>query len=146
MSDNSASGTADDDVAFGAGAFQPVTGTYVTDSGAADAYFDEDQNIDVRPEAPRFDTPLKSRQALYDWATNLSQNIIDLPTCIDLPAPTCVMPETKAAAERWNDEGTASGTSTTDHPDGHSIAEWMHYSNPYTKRPTDDSRPSWFGT
>jgi hypothetical protein len=146
MSNYTPDGTADDDVAFGAIAFQPVTGTYVTDSVEADAYFDEDQNIDVRPESQMFDTPLKSRQALYDWATNLSQNIIDLPTCIDLPAPTCVMPETKAAAERWNDEVTTSGTSTTDHPDGHSIAEWMHYSNPYTKRPTDDSRPSWFGT
>ncbi|MFF0017411.1 hypothetical protein [Streptomyces sp. NPDC005374] len=69
MSNYTPDGTADADAAFGAIAFQPVTGTYVTDSIEADAYFDEDQNVDVRPESQMFNTPLKSRQALYDWAT-----------------------------------------------------------------------------
>ncbi|MFJ4534368.1 hypothetical protein ACIP39_00085 [Streptomyces tibetensis] len=140
-------GTADQDVAYGAVAFQPVQGTYVSDTVEADAFFDEDQNIDVRPESSIFDTPLKSRQALHDWALDVSGKIIALPTCID-PAgsPTCVKPETKAAAERWHDEVTQAGTSTTDHPDGSSVPAWMHFANPYTERPTSDSRPDSFGT
>ncbi|MEU6406929.1 Tat pathway signal protein [Streptomyces sp. NPDC046985] len=146
LSNDTPDGAADQDIAYGAVAFQPVNGTYVSDTVEADAFFDEDQDIDVRPESLLFNTPLKSRQALYDWATNLSQNIVNLPTCIDLPSPTCVMPETKAAAERWNAEVKTSGTSTTGHPDGHSIPAWMHYSNAYTKRPSNDTRPSWFGT
>ncbi|MHB9858380.1 carbohydrate-binding protein [Streptomyces sp. YIM S03343] len=146
LSNYTPDGTADDDIAFGAIAFQPVNGTYVSDSVEADAYFDEDQNIDVRPESRLFKTPLKSRQDLYDWAIGKSQKIIDLPTCVVGTSPTCVKPETKAAMVRWNQEVTTSGTSTTDHPDGHSIPAWMHYSNPYTKRPADDTKPSWFGT
>ncbi|MFF4487216.1 hypothetical protein ACFY0F_12090 [Streptomyces sp. NPDC001544] len=139
-------GTGDDDIAFGAIAFQPVTGTYVSDSIEADAFFDEDQNIDVRPESSMFNTPLKSRQDLYDWAIKTSQKITDLPTCIDVGAPTCVKPETKAAVEQWKADVKAAGTSTTDHPDGHSVPQWMHFANAYTKRPTSDSKPSWFGT
>jgi hypothetical protein len=146
LSNYTPDGTADVDIAFGAIAFQPVNGTYVSDSIEADAYFDEDQNIDVRPESQMFNTPLKSRQDLYDWAVDKSQDIIDLPTCVDGGSPTCVKPETKAAMVRWNEEVKTSGTSTTDHPDGHSIPEWMHYSNSNTKRPTDDTKPSWFGT
>ncbi|MEU6406012.1 hypothetical protein [Streptomyces sp. NPDC046985] len=146
LSNYPSDGTAGADIAFGAVAFQPVNGTYVSDSIEADAYFDEDQNIDVRPESQMFNTPLKSRQDLYDWALTKSQDIIDLPTCVDGVSPTCVKPETKAAMVRWNDEVKKSGTSTTDHPVGHSIPEWMHYSNPVAKRPTDGSKPSWFGT
>ncbi|MBN0048417.1 hypothetical protein JS756_30810 [Streptomyces actuosus] len=140
-------GTADTDIAYGAVAFQPVHGTYVSDTLEADAFFDEDQNIDVRPESGIFDTPMKSRQALHDWALDVSGKITALPTCIDtVGSPACVKPETKASAERWRHEVTTAGTSTTDHPDGHSIPVWMHYANPYTKRPTSDSRPDWFGS
>ncbi|MGM9470320.1 SGNH/GDSL hydrolase family protein [Streptomyces murinus] len=139
-------GTGDDDIALGAVAFQPVDGTYVSDSIEADAFFDEDQNIDTRPESSMFNTPLKSRQDLHDWATKTSQKIIGLPTCIDVGSPTCVKPETKAAVEKWNADVEAAGTSTTEHPDGHSIPQWIHFANPYTDRPTSDSKPSWFGT
>ncbi|MCX4853786.1 hypothetical protein [Streptomyces canus] len=147
LSNYTPDGTADDDIAFGAVAFQPVAGTYVSDTVEADAFFDEDQDIDVRPESSAFDTPLKSRQALYDWGINTSQNVIAFPACTGgLPSSRCTMPDTKAAVQKWNDEVKAGGTSTTDHPDGHSIPQWMHYSNSYTKRPTSDSKPSWFGT
>ncbi|MER5664228.1 hypothetical protein [Streptomyces mirabilis] len=140
-------GTADDDIAWDAVAFQPINGTYVSDTVEADAFFDEDQNIDVRPESRIFNTPLKSREALHDWAVSTSQNVIALPACADgLPSSRCTMPETKADVQEWNDEVKMAGTSTTDHPAGHSIPAWMHFANPYTKRPTSYTRPSWFGS
>ncbi|MCX4725913.1 hypothetical protein [Streptomyces sp. NBC_01306] len=147
LSNYTPDGSADSDVAFGAVAFQPIKGTYASDSVEADAYFDEDQNIDVRPESQMFNTPLKSRQSLHDWALDVSQKVIALPACADgVPSSRCTMPVTKAAVQKWNSEVTTAGTSTTDHPDGHSIPEWIHFSNAFDKRPTSDSKPSWFGT
>ncbi|ARX84339.1 hypothetical protein SMD44_03777 [Streptomyces alboflavus] len=139
-------GTADDDIAWGAVAFQPIKGTYVKDTLEADAFFDEDQNIDVRPESSIFNTPLKSRQDLYDWAMKTSRGVAFLSTCTGpVPDSRCAMRKTRDAVRKWHDEVEKSGTSTTDHPDGHSIPAWMNYSNPYTKRPSTDQRPTWFG-
>lgn len=138
-------GTADGDIAWGAVAFQPLKGTYVKDTLEADAFFDEDQDIDVRPESLIFNTPLKSRKELHDWALRQSQNILDMPGCIDGVTPNCAMPAVQNVVGQWNAEVKKAGTSTTDHPDGHSIPAWMNYSNPYAKRPSSDQRPSWFG-
>ncbi|MFI0154334.1 hypothetical protein [Streptomyces lydicus] len=139
-------GTADADIAWGAAAFQPLVGTYVKDTIEADAFFDEDQDIDVRPESSLFNTPLKSRKDLYDWALKTSQSVAALGNCTGgIPDSRCAMPKTREAVQKWRDEVQQSGTSTTDHPDGHSIPAWMHYSNPYTKRPSSDQHPSWFG-
>ncbi|WP_206347679.1 golvesin C-terminal-like domain-containing protein [Streptomyces verrucosisporus] len=140
-------GTGDEDVAFDAIAVAPIQGRYVEDTVEAIAYFDEDQNIDADPTSTVFfDTPFKSRQDLYDWALGTSGAVLDLPTCVDAPAPSCVMPETKAAMSRWNAEVREAGTSTTNHPDGKSIPAWLHFSNDYRDRPTSSSKPSHFDT
>jgi hypothetical protein len=142
-------GTGDEDIAFDAIAVQPIKGTYVEDEIEAAAFFDEDQDIDTRPESGFADTPLKSREALYDWAVKTAQKVLDLPSCpAGGPGPDdeCVKAGTRAAAKRWLDEVKTAGTSTTDHPDGKGITNWMNYSNPHNLRPDSDGKPSWFGT
>ncbi|MEV8015872.1 hypothetical protein AB0O76_05860 [Streptomyces sp. NPDC086554] len=146
LSTTTRDGTGDEDVAFDAVAVAPIDGQYVEDTVDAVAYFDEDQNIDVRKESQVFDTPLKSRQVLHDWAMKHSGDVLAEVTCIDQPGPGCVKPETKATMGRWNTWVKESGTSTTDHPDGKSIPAWMHYSNSYQDRPSSDDRPTKFDT
>ncbi|MFJ4770373.1 hypothetical protein ACIP88_14805 [Streptomyces uncialis] len=139
-------GTGDQDIAFDAVAVQPVTGQYVKDTVDAVAFFDENQNVDADPASTLFlNTPFKDRQALYDWAIKTSKDVQDLPTCIDLPAPTCVGAETKAAMSRWNTWVRESGTHPIDHPQGKSIPAWMHYSNRYQDRP-GQTKPAHFDT
>ncbi|RDD85151.1 hypothetical protein [Streptomyces parvulus] len=139
-------GTGLQDIAFDAVAVVPIDGTYREEAMEAVAFFDEDQNIDVRMESAFFNTPLKSRQALYDWARDVSGDILAQSTCGDTPGPACVKPHTRQAMQRWHDEVTLSGTGTEDHPDGHSIPAWLRFSNNISHRPTTDRRPQEFGT
>ncbi|MFD5629011.1 NocE [Streptomyces sp. NPDC127072] len=50
-------GTGEQDIAFDAVAVVPIDGQYVEEALEAVAFFDEDQNIDVRPESAFFNTP-----------------------------------------------------------------------------------------
>ncbi|MCM3301469.1 hypothetical protein M4D73_25110 [Streptomyces pseudogriseolus] len=139
-------GSGTQNIAFDAVAVVPIDGEYVEEALEAVAYFDEDQNIDVRPESAFFNTPLKSRQALYDWARDVSGDIIDQGACGGAAGPSCAMPQTRQAMQRWYDEVTLSGTGTEQHPDGHSIPAWLNFSNDISHRPTTDRRPQEFGT
>ncbi|MER7173488.1 hypothetical protein [Streptomyces mesophilus] len=139
-------GTGDQDIAFDAVAVAPISGTYVEDTVEAVAFFDEDQNIDAAASAQAIDTPFKSRQALYDWGMKTSGAVMAEPTCEGAPKQDCVMPEIKAAMTKWHNAVKEAGTDPADHPDGKGITNWMHYSNPYTDRPTSDSKPSRFDT
>ncbi|MEU0301872.1 hypothetical protein ABZ252_20745 [Streptomyces sp. NPDC006175] len=139
-------GTGEQDIAFDAVAVVPIDGEYVEEALEAVAYFDEDQNIDVRTESAFFDTPLKSRQALYDWARDVSGDVLDQGTCSSGAGPSCAMPKTAAAMRKWHDEVTLAGTDTERHPDGHSVAAWMNFANDIAHRPTTDVRSPEFGT
>ncbi|MFD9029306.1 hypothetical protein [Streptomyces parvulus] len=137
-------GTGDQDIAFDAIAVEPLSGTYVEQTINADAFFDEDQNIDAGRIAHLFDTPLKDRETLYNWGLKTSSDVTTKTTCVDSPSTGCVKPELKAAMQRWRNQVTTAGTSPTDHPDGQGITNWMHYPNWHNQRPTSNSRPSWF--
>ncbi|MEV2255734.1 hypothetical protein AB0I94_35155 [Streptomyces sp. NPDC050147] len=139
-------GSGDEDIAFDAIAVDPINGTYVQDTVDAVAFFDEDQNIDGAASMQPLNTPFKSRQALYDWGMKTSGAVMAEPTCAGGPSQDCVMPETKAAMTKWHDAVKTAGTDPVDHPDGKGITNWMYYSNPYTDRPTSDTKPSRFDT
>ncbi|MFF3822190.1 hypothetical protein ACFYYD_37495 [Streptomyces bluensis] len=139
-------GTGDQDIAFDAVAVQPISARYVQDTVEAVAFFDENQNVDTDPNSTVFlDTPFKNRQSIYDWGIKNSQAVLNLPTCVDSPAPSCVKAETKAAMGTWNTWIKDSGTHATEHPNGKSIPAWMHYSNRYQDRP-GGTKPSYFDT
>ncbi|WP_405780992.1 hypothetical protein [Streptomyces sp. NBC_00859] len=61
-------GTADSDVAFGAIAFQPVTGTFVNRTMTAASVFDPNQELNSNWPVTDLNTPIRSEKSLYDWA------------------------------------------------------------------------------
>lgn len=140
-------GTGDLDVAFDAVAVVPIQGTYTERTVQAVGFFDEHQNLDTDPESTApLDTPFKNRQTIYDWGVSTSGAVTSVPTCIDLPTPNCVMPETKAAMASWNQAVRDAGTDPTNHPDGAGMTSWLNFANPYTYRPTSDAKPYFFDT
>ncbi|MFF8646382.1 hypothetical protein [Streptomyces sp. NPDC015345] len=145
LSTTTPDGTGDQDIAFDAVAVVPIKGTYVERTVQAVGFFDEDQNLDADKESMLpLDTPFKDRQHIYDWAMKTSGAVTALPGCLDLPAPGCVMPKTGAAMVKWKKSIEEAGTDPVDHPDGKSMAGWLHYSNPVADRPTSDSKPAQF--
>ncbi|MFJ2774872.1 hypothetical protein [Streptomyces sp. NPDC087300] len=145
LSTTTSDGTGDKDIAFDAIAVVPIKGTYVERTVQSVGFFDEDQNLDADKESMAgLNTPFKDRQHIYDWGMKTSGAVTALPGCIDLPAPGCVMPKTGAAMARWKRSVEEAGTDPTDHPDGKSMAGWLHYSNPVTDRPTSDGKPAQF--
>ncbi|MEV0845435.1 hypothetical protein AB0J21_06010 [Streptomyces sp. NPDC049954] len=140
-------GTGDQDIAYDAVAVAPIKGTYVEHTVEAVGFFDEDQNLDADSlSTGPINTPFKSRQDIYDWGVKTSGDVTSLPGCIDLPAPGCAGVETRAAMERWNKAVKEAGVDPSDHPDGKGMTNWLHYSNPYTDRPTSASKPARFDT
>ncbi|MFI1630096.1 hypothetical protein ACH4YO_39175 [Streptomyces noursei] len=140
-------GTADRDIAWNSVAFQPIKGTFVQHTVDAVAFFDEDQDIDADPTSTlTLNTPFKSRQALYDWAIKTSSAVTALPTCKAGPQSDCAMPKIKEAMAAWHKQVVEAGTDPVKHPDGKGITNWLHFANPYTDRPTSDTKPSRFET
>ncbi|MFE0178945.1 hypothetical protein ACFWZ2_42235 [Streptomyces sp. NPDC059002] len=147
LSTTARDGTGDDDIAYDAIAIAPVKGKYVEDTVEAFGFFDEDQNIDADPNSTVFlNTPFKSRQHIYDWGTKTSKAVLDLPTCVDRPAPGCAMPETKAAMGKWNTQIKEAGTDPEEHADGRSLPGWLSYPNDVKYRPTGYTKPDWFNS
>ncbi|MFI1679861.1 hypothetical protein [Streptomyces sp. NPDC020607] len=145
LSTTTSDGTGDQDIAFDAVAVVPIKGTYVERTVQSVGFFDEDQNLDADKESMLpLDTPFKDRQHIYDWGMKTSGGVTALPGCIDMPAPGCVLPNTRAAMASWKKSIEEAGTDPEDHPDGKSMAGWLHYSNPVTDRPTGDSKPAQF--
>ncbi|MGW5642294.1 golvesin C-terminal-like domain-containing protein [Saccharopolyspora sp. NPDC003752] len=128
-------GTGDEDIAFDAVAFIPIQGEYREESIEAVAVFDEDQNIDTSAPGAWLAGPLAGRQALHDWAIERSNAILAQPG-----APSNVA----RAVRAWQDEVRLSGVDPVNHPDGHSIARWIHFANSYLDRPSSDQRPAGF--
>ncbi|WP_405614581.1 hypothetical protein [Streptomyces sp. NBC_01508] len=140
-------GTGALDVAYDAIAVVPIKGTYTEKTVQAVGFFDEHQNLDTDLESSLpLDTPFKNRQTIYDWGVSTSGAVTSVPTCIDLPAPNCIMPETKAAMSRWNQAVKEAGSDPTNQPDGAGMTSWLHFANPYTYRPTSDAKPYFFDT
>lgn len=135
-------GDGSQDIAFDAMAFVPINGTYHEESVEAVAVFDEDQNIDTPAPSSWLGGPLANRQALYDWGLDRANAILALPTCPSSGA--CVPAAVRNLALDWKDEILLSGTDPVNHPDGHSIARWIGFAQPYTDRPTSSSRPAHF--
>ncbi|MER5723363.1 hypothetical protein ABT043_15195 [Streptomyces sp. NPDC002418] len=146
LSSVTSDGTGDDDIAYDAVAFVPITGTYVERSVDAVALFDEDQNLDTSAPASWIGGPLTSRQNLYDWAMDLTGRITSLPSCTAGPTTGCAMPATKSAMTAWRSQVTAAGTDPVNHPDGTSQGTWVGFANPYTDRPTSSTKPTRFDT
>ncbi|MEU5596311.1 hypothetical protein [Streptomyces sp. NPDC020298] len=149
-------GTGDDDVAFGAIAFQPVTGKFVRRTLTAAAIFDPNQELNQNwPVANEFDTPLRSMKSLYEWALGLAdqghlwdnddpsvrvEGLTSWNRCNPVGHEECTGPQTYDAAKKWGDDIKAGGY--TPNADGSapamSIPVWMGMSN---QRP-DPSLPA----
>ncbi|RBQ14338.1 hypothetical protein DP939_40985 [Spongiactinospora rosea] len=140
------SGDGKESIVWDVVAVQPVSGTFAEHTVEAVALFDEDQDVDSAPPASDFPTPLRSRQALYDWGIETSSAVTSLPDCSGGPTMLCTMPGIKAAMGRWHTDVVAAGTDPVDHPDGKSIATWIGFANPYTDRPTSPAKPPWYDT
>jgi hypothetical protein len=135
-------GTGDQDIAFDAMAFVPITGTYKEDSVEVVSVFDENTNIDTAAPSSWISGPIKSRQALYDWALGKVNDILALPDCQPEMVGDCLLPPVKNWANTWRAQILAAGTDLVNHPAGNSIANWIGFSNTYLDRPTTDSRPA----
>ncbi|WP_204343307.1 hypothetical protein [Micromonospora terminaliae] len=130
------------DIAFDAVAFAPIAGTFKEESVEAVAVFDEDQNIDAASTMSWLTGPLGSRQNLYDWGMEQTGGILALPAC---PASgDCAAASVRTFAQQWRDQVTGAGTDPVNHPQGLSIGRWIGFAQPYTDRPTSNSRPAHF--
>lgn len=148
-------GSADKDIAFGAVAFQPVSGTFVRRTLTAAAIFDPNQELNQNwPVSTEVNTPLRSMKNLYEWALGLAQGghlwgadpsvmttgLTGWNRCNPVGHEECTGPQTYDAAKKWADDIKAGGY--TPNADGSapsmSIPVWMGMSN---QRP-DPSQPA----
>ncbi|MEV6024145.1 hypothetical protein [Streptomyces sp. NPDC052036] len=140
-------GSADQDIAFGAVAFQPVSGTFVRRTLTAAAVFDPNQELNSNwPVSTEFDTPVRSMKSLYEWGLGLAdeghlwdnddpsvrtQGLTYWPQCTDRVDENCTGRQTWASAKQWGDDIKAGGY--TPNADGSapsmSIPVWMGMSN-----------------
>ncbi|MEU8121805.1 hypothetical protein AB0C21_24120 [Spirillospora sp. NPDC049024] len=138
--------TGDETIAFDALAVRPVKGTYVERTVEAVALFDETQDINTDPASTwLLNTPLRTHQSLYNWGLETANNVLALPTC-DGTDEECAGPNLKSAMQKWKNQIVTAGTDPLDHPPGQGIANWIHFANPYTDRPTSSSKPAHFDT
>ncbi|MEW1830239.1 hypothetical protein [Streptomyces sp. NPDC088196] len=137
-------GTADKDIAFGAIAFQPISGTFVHRTLTAASIFDPNQELNQNNTD--FSTPLRSMKDLYDWGLGLAQGghlwgadssvmttgLTEWSRCNPIGHEDCTGPQTYDAAKKWADDIKAGGY--TPNADGSapamSIPVWMGMANP----------------
>ncbi|WP_393083884.1 hypothetical protein [Streptomyces sp. LN704] len=155
LSNYTPDGTADKDIAFGAVAFQPVSGKFVRRTLTAASVFDPNQELDQNwPVSTEVNTPLRSQKNLYEWALGLAEGghqwgadpsvmttgLTGWNRCDPRGHEECTGPQTYDAAKKWADDIKAGGY--TPNADGSapsmSIPVWMGMSN---QRP-DLSRPA----
>ncbi|MGJ7906925.1 hypothetical protein ACOQFL_10625 [Actinopolyspora sp. H202] len=137
-------GTGENDIAFDAMAFIPIDGQYHEHTVEADALFDENQNIDTAaPESWLNESPLESRERLYNWAMTMSDKILSMKNC-DSEVGDCLTPHVGAAVANWRSEVMAAGKDPINHPDGNSISSWIGFANSYKDRPDSYTRPDSF--
>ncbi|MFY4721041.1 hypothetical protein [Streptomyces sp. LaBMicrA B280] len=147
LSNYTPDGSADKDIAFGAVAFQPVTGTFVRRTLTAAAIFDPNQELNQNfPVSTEFDTPLRSMKSLYEWALGLAagghlwdnddpsvrtEGLTSWNPCTDRVDENCTGRQTYDAANQWAEDIKAGGY--TPNADGSapsmSIPVWMGMSN-----------------
>ncbi|TDB99258.1 hypothetical protein [Actinomadura sp. 7K534] len=138
--------TGDETIAFDALAVRPIKGTYVERTVDAVALFDETQNINTDSVSSWFlNSPVETHQKLYDWGLETAGRVLALPTC-DGTDEECAGPHMKSAMQTWRNQIITAGTDPLDHPPGQGIANWIHFANPYTDRPTSSSKPGHFDT
>ncbi|GAA1965128.1 hypothetical protein GCM10009838_23240 [Catenulispora subtropica] len=132
------------DVAFDAIGFVPVAGTLVQHTFDSVAIFSENQNLDTGTPS-QFNTPMRTMTTLYNWAdaalnggpmwNDPSQaaptGLLQYPVCSpDAMSNGCIGAHLSAAAQAWNSQVQAAGSSPTDHPPGLSEATWMNFAVP----------------
>jgi hypothetical protein len=137
-------GTGEQDIAFDAVAFVPISGTYQEHSVEDVAVFDENQNLDTAAPSSWLAGPLAGRQSLFDWAKAKTVNILNMTPCQPPATGDCLRPEVTSFANRWWVEINNAGTDPVNHPAGLSEATWLAFGQPYTDRPTGTSRPAHF--
>ncbi|MBP2472125.1 hypothetical protein JOF53_000997 [Crossiella equi] len=131
-------------VAWDALALVPVKGTYFEDKVDSVAYFDENQNLDTILPATWIAGKLESRQSIYNWAMDLTGQVVNKPVCGEVASDACVRPAVKDVFTSWRDNIVAAGTDPVNHPRGKSIPQWLGFSNHVDKRPTSAYLPDWF--
>lgn len=150
LSNVTTDGTGSDNLVWDAVAFEPVRGTYVEETVDAVAYFDERTDIDAEfLSSFLINTPLKSREALYDWATGLTGPILQTEACHGAPTATCVPPEVKEAVQQWHNSVTAVNeheVEPANYPPGKGATSWMSLANDHSHRPTGPQMPDHFLT
>ncbi|MEV6762871.1 Tat pathway signal protein [Streptomyces sp. NPDC051105] len=160
LSNYTPTGSADDDIAFGAVAFQPVQGTFVHRTLTAASVFDPNQELNSNWPVSELNTPIRAMKDLYNWATELSygtdggplwdgspSNVVTASGLTSWPKCTteankdeCVGPQTYNAGEQWYQDIKAGGYTVK--ADGSvptmSIPKWMGMSN---VRPNPSASP-----
>jgi hypothetical protein len=143
--DNSTpTGTGDDDIAFDAVAFAPVAGDFHEETVEAVAEFDEDQNIDADIPGSWLGGPLSSATDLRDWGVETTDDILSMGDCPPETVGDCLLPGTRHAMAAWRAEIDLAGDDPVNHPDGHSVGDWIGFAQPFTDRPATDQRPAAF--
>ncbi len=143
-------GTGDADIAFDAVAVAPMKGKWVHHTFDAVSTIDPHQNLDTNTPSP-FNTPIRDRQTLYDWARNKTvggapwndkskprvKGLTEFPACAAGTAKKdCLGAKTLAAMRAWSKKVADAGTSLTGTT---SQAQWMGFTNPLPgdKKPAD---------
>jgi hypothetical protein len=132
-------GTSGDlDLAYDAVAFEPVQGTWEHHTFDAVSIFPSDINLDTTTPW-LVDTPIRTRQTLYDWAHSVTDGgekfdnsgtltgLNNLPVCTGSDASSCIGSHVAAAAQSWGADVTAAGTNPNNSP---SQADWMGFAVP----------------
>jgi hypothetical protein len=128
-------------VAWDAVAFVPAPGRYEEQSVEVYAQFDEDTNVDVNAPTSWISGVMRSRAALYQWATGRTGAMLNLPSCSGAPSSSCLTAQTRTAMSQWRQDVLAAGTDPVNHPDGKSIATWLALANDYRDRPSSTTKP-----
>ncbi|MBY8884678.1 Tat pathway signal protein [Streptomyces sp. PTM05] len=119
----------DTTVAYDALALTPVTGTWQHHTFTAAAIFPSDINLDTDLSSlPSWavNTPLRGRQALYDWANSLSSTLAATPLCAGgTTGSNCISSDMSTAMKKWSSDVETAGTNPNNSP---SEADWMGFS------------------
>ncbi|MFG2142608.1 hypothetical protein ACGFRG_00155 [Streptomyces sp. NPDC048696] len=147
VTDDSTSG--DSTVAYDALAFVPFAGRAVHHTFDAVSTIDPTQNLDTNTPSV-FNTPIRTRQTLYDWARNKTvggapwydaskprvKGLAEYPACSGAVDTGCVGSQTEAAMQTWSQQVAEAGTATSGM---NTITRWMGFDNPIPNSASPDA-------
>lgn len=138
------------DVAFDALAFVPIDGTLVSHTLDAVSLFDPNQDLNTNVNYI-FHTPSRTMTTLHDWAIEYGRSgrpwddpsgsahsgVASQPVCAsgNLNA-SCVPQDVWDVGDKWAQDASDAGTSTSGHKNGMTEPTWLGYGNSSVPPPT----------